>query len=218
MYVNDEYILFKWDKEKLYIRIEKLNEGDLGELEDFELNSLIPDMAFDVGTARRKKKYRSLSNIPMDTWRKRFVLLDQVVEKTLENSTWFYLNVKLENRQDPRRHYKYWFPGICHPRQMETVASDTFFPSVTSRKGVTYSQFIVGLESDKWEVYSMQSESHNVSALQEYCRNIGTPLTLKTDNAQSKVEKGWSEHCQNFCIKQETTEPHSPWQNSVKPM
>eukprot|EP00957_Ditylum_brightwellii_P140635 10713595-Ditylum_brightwellii.AAC.1 len=138
----------------------------------------------------------------MDEWRKRFAMLpDKVVEKTLENSTCYYLNIESENRQDPRRHYKYQFPGICLPRQRETVASDTFFPSATSRWGNTCSQFFVGLDSDQWKVYPMRSESHNVSALQDYCRNVGIPSTLKIDNAQSE----------------ETTEPHSPWQNPAEP-
>eukprot|EP00957_Ditylum_brightwellii_P182530 13904300-Ditylum_brightwellii.AAC.1 len=65
-------------------------------------------MAFDIGTARRKKKFRSPSNISMNKWRKRFAMLpDQVVDKTLENSTCYYLNIESENRQDPKRHYKY---------------------------------------------------------------------------------------------------------------
>ena len=77
-------------------------------MEIYELNSLIPDMAFNIGTARRKKKFKSPSDILMGEWRKRFVMLpDQVVDKTLENSTCYYLNVESENRQDSRRHYKY---------------------------------------------------------------------------------------------------------------
>eukprot|EP00957_Ditylum_brightwellii_P021702 1636837-Ditylum_brightwellii.AAC.1 len=61
-------------------------------------------MAFDVGTSRRKKKFRSPSNIPINEWRKRFAMLpDQVVKKASENSTCFYLNVEAENRQDPKR-------------------------------------------------------------------------------------------------------------------
>eukprot|EP00957_Ditylum_brightwellii_P052210 3958960-Ditylum_brightwellii.AAC.1 len=120
---------FEWDEEKLFFKIEKPNEGDLAKLETYELNLPIPEMAFDVGTARRKKKFRSPSNIPIDEWRKKIAMLpDQAVKKTLENSTCFYLNIDAENRQDPRRHYKYRFPGICYPRQREVVASDTFFP------------------------------------------------------------------------------------------
>eukprot|EP00957_Ditylum_brightwellii_P095924 7308539-Ditylum_brightwellii.AAC.1 len=48
----------------------------------------------------------------------------------------FCLNIEAENRQDPRRQYKYRFPGICYPSQKEIVVSDTFFPSITSRRNV----------------------------------------------------------------------------------
>eukprot|EP00957_Ditylum_brightwellii_P011816 891034-Ditylum_brightwellii.AAC.1 len=185
MYIEEEYMPLEWDNEKLFVKIEKPNECELGELEMYELNSPISDMAFNIGTARRKKKFKAPSDILMDKWRKRFAILpDQVVDKTLENSACYYLNVESEKRQDCRRHYKYRFPGLRLPRQRETVASDTFFPSVTSRRGNTCSQFFVGLDSDQWEVYPMRSESHNVSAFQDYCRNVGIPPTLKTDNAQ----------------------------------
>eukprot|EP00957_Ditylum_brightwellii_P117595 8968823-Ditylum_brightwellii.AAC.1 len=45
--IEEEEIPFEWDDEKLYLRIAKLNEGDLEELEFFELSSKIPDMAFE---------------------------------------------------------------------------------------------------------------------------------------------------------------------------
>eukprot|EP00957_Ditylum_brightwellii_P203948 15336892-Ditylum_brightwellii.AAC.1 len=65
-------------------------------------------MAFNIGTARRKKKFRSPSNISMDKSEKRCAMLpEQVVDKTLENSICYYLNVESENKQDHRRHYKY---------------------------------------------------------------------------------------------------------------
>eukprot|EP00957_Ditylum_brightwellii_P183368 13967955-Ditylum_brightwellii.AAC.1 len=63
----------------------------------------------------------------------------------------------------------------------------------------------------------MKSESHNGEALKDYSRNIGVPPILKIDNAQSKIGHTWTDHCQKHCIKQETTEPHSPWQNPAEP-
>jgi hypothetical protein len=154
----------------------------------------------------------------MQEWRKRLAMLpEEVVRKTLENSTNFYLNIEAENREDPRKHYKYRFPGLRYPRQKETVATDTFFPSVKSRRGNTCSQFFVGTASDRWEVYPLKSESYNVSALQDYSRDVGIPATLKSDNAQSETGTKWTKHCRLHCIKQETTEPHTPWQNPAEP-
>eukprot|EP00957_Ditylum_brightwellii_P050520 3831855-Ditylum_brightwellii.AAC.1 len=119
-------------------------------------------MAVEVDTVRRKKKLKSVKDNPLEEWRKRFGMLpEEVVEQMLQCSTCFYLNVEAKNRQDPRMHYKYRFPGIRYPRQRETVALDTFFPSVTSKRGITCSQFFVGLTLDRWEVYPMKSESNN---------------------------------------------------------
>eukprot|EP00957_Ditylum_brightwellii_P047064 3574106-Ditylum_brightwellii.AAC.1 len=39
-------------------------------------------------------------------------------------------NIEAENGEDPRRHYKYHFAGLKYLRLKETVATDTFFPSV----------------------------------------------------------------------------------------
>eukprot|EP00957_Ditylum_brightwellii_P041442 3138157-Ditylum_brightwellii.AAC.1 len=75
MHIEEEYMRFEWNNKKLFVKIEKLNEDELGELEMYELNSLISDVAFDIGTARRKKKFKSPSNISMDKWRKRFAML-----------------------------------------------------------------------------------------------------------------------------------------------
>eukprot|EP00957_Ditylum_brightwellii_P072428 5504163-Ditylum_brightwellii.AAC.1 len=62
------------------------------------------------------------------------MLPERVVKKTLANYTNLYFNVEVENRQDPRQNFKYRFPGIRYPRQTETVASDTFFPTVKTRR------------------------------------------------------------------------------------
>eukprot|EP00957_Ditylum_brightwellii_P161155 12270710-Ditylum_brightwellii.AAC.1 len=62
------------------------------------------------------------------------MLPEDVVKKMLSNCTNLYFNVEMENRQDPHQHFKYRFSGIRYPRQTETVASDTFFPTVKMRR------------------------------------------------------------------------------------
>eukprot|EP00957_Ditylum_brightwellii_P043020 3259076-Ditylum_brightwellii.AAC.2 len=136
MYVNEEHIPFECDEEKLYLHIEKLNEEDMEKLEKFDLNSNVPDKALEMPSAWRKKKIKSESGILISVWKKRFTMLpDEVVEKTLENSTHFYLSIKTENRQDPRQHFCYRFPGLRLPRQHKTVASDTLFLPVQPKHG-----------------------------------------------------------------------------------
>eukprot|EP00957_Ditylum_brightwellii_P178567 13602272-Ditylum_brightwellii.AAC.2 len=115
------------------------------------------------------------------------MLLEAVVEKMLESSTNFYLNIEVKNREGPRKYDKYLFPGLQYPRQKETVATDTLFQSIELGRGNTCSQFFVGTASNRWYVYPLTTESHNVSALQDYSRNVGIQSVLKSDNAQSET-------------------------------
>eukprot|EP00957_Ditylum_brightwellii_P035163 2665975-Ditylum_brightwellii.AAC.1 len=70
-------------------------------------------MALEPATCRRKKKIKRYNELPLAEWQKRFAMLsEEIVKKTLENSTNFYMNVEVENRQDPRWHFKYRFPGL----------------------------------------------------------------------------------------------------------
>ena len=143
MVLQDEEFPFEWDKEKLFIRISKPDEGDLEELEIIELNSPVPDMAMDMNSIRRGRKGRIHNGVTLEEWRKRLAMLpERVVKKTLANCTNLYFNVEVENRQDPCQHFKYRFPGIRYPRQTETFALDTFFPTVKTRRGNICSQFL----------------------------------------------------------------------------
>ena len=64
-----------------------------------------------------------------------------------------------ENIQEPRRHYRYIFPGLRYHRKIETVASDTFFPKAKSSRGNTCSKVFIGTVSDRWSVYTLGKES-----------------------------------------------------------
>ena len=208
--IQDQFLPFEFDQEKLFYKIMKPSQDDLDSLEWFELTSPYPIL----NEPRRNKKKLLPENIPIQEWRKRLAMLpEDVVRKTIDATTQFYLEAECENREDPRRHLKARTPGIRYPRQHETVASDTFFPSVTSDRGNTCSQFFFGLTSNRWEVFPLKTESHNGIALQDYTRKCGAPSVLKTDNAQSELGNTWTQHCRDQCIASETTEPHHPWQN-----
>jgi hypothetical protein len=150
-------------------------------------------------------------------WKKQLALVpDEVIKKTLAATTQYYLTTEAETRQDPRRHLKSRLPGLRLPRQHETVATDTFFLSITSDRGNTCSQFFVGVDTNRWEVYPLKTKSHNGTALQDYTQRVGAPRTLKSDRAQSEVGSTWTKHCQDACIETKSTEPHSPWQNPAE--
>ena len=99
--------------------------------EHFELTLVLHQVS-----SRRNKKKILPSYIPMIEWRKRLAMApEDVVSKTLEKTTQFYLNCPGKNRDVPQRHYKSIFPGLRYPRLREGVATYTFFPSVVSDRG-----------------------------------------------------------------------------------
>eukprot|EP00957_Ditylum_brightwellii_P158919 12095787-Ditylum_brightwellii.AAC.2 len=51
MEIDEENIPFEWDEEKLFLYIKKPNEEDMESLETFELNSPVPDKAFETSQA-----------------------------------------------------------------------------------------------------------------------------------------------------------------------
>ena len=83
-------------------------------------------------------------HIPIQEWRKKLGMQpENIVEKTLENTTQHYMRLECESRDDPRRHIRSRAPGLRCLRQKETVATDSLFPSITSDRGNTYLQFSV---------------------------------------------------------------------------
>eukprot|EP00980_Cylindrotheca_fusiformis_P010182 scaffold2267_cov92-Cylindrotheca_fusiformis.AAC.1 len=211
IHVENEFFPFQWDKEKVYFNVAKPTEDDLLSLEWFELTSPHPDLANRV---RRKRSTTSVSDIPIEEWRKRMAMLPaDVVNKTLKSTTHFYLTPEMENRQDPRRELMSHRPGLRWKRRNEVVGTDTFFPSVNSAQGHTCSQMFVGQQSLRWDVFPLKKETYNFQALQDISRNEGVPNVIRSDNAQSETDCEWTEYCRQQCIQQQTTLPNSPWMN-----
>ena len=72
----------------------------------------------------------------MIEWRKRLGMApEDVVSKTLNHTTQFYLNCPGENRDVPQIHYLCRFNGLRYPILREGLATDNFFPSVVSERG-----------------------------------------------------------------------------------
>jgi hypothetical protein len=67
------------------------------------------------------------------------MLPEDVVKRTvLEATTQLYMEVENENRNETREHYKSLCPGLRNFCQHETVASDTYFPSLTTNHRDTH--------------------------------------------------------------------------------
>jgi hypothetical protein len=217
MRIEGEFFQFDYDDEKLYIKIERPTWEDMDYYDVYELTSPRDDILLSSVTHRRQKRKIVHEDIPLAEWRRRLAMLpEELVQRTLACTTQYYMNVEIENRQNPRDHVKSRFPGLRNKRQNEAVASDTFFPAVISNRGNTCSQFFTTLTSDRWDVYPLKSEKYNGTALQDYTRTVGAPTIMKTDNAQSELGTTWLNHLRNICTSSETTEPHHPWQNPAE--
>ena len=205
----------------MYLEITKPVEDDYELLEQFELTSPNPRWLREPlrsAAYRKKGTIRRSDDIPITEWQRRLAMVPEAaVIKTLDNTTQNYSNLEAENRQDPRRHFRWCAPGLRVPRLNEEVASDTFFPSVKSKRGNTCSQFFAGQSSRRWDVFPLKSEKYNDTALQDFTRQVGAPDVLISDNAQSETGADWTKHCRTYCINTKTTEPHTPWQNPAEP-
>jgi hypothetical protein len=217
MNVEGQFFPFEYDDEKLYFKIEKPTIEDLDYYDCFELTSPLDDTLLDNVCSRRNKKKLTHQDIPIVEWQRLLGMLpEEVIQKTLDCTTQYYMNTEVENRQNPRDHRKSRFPGLRCKRQHEAVASDTFFPSIVTNRGNTCSQFFVTLDSDRWDVFPLKTEHNNGAALKDYVRCVGAPTVMKTDNAQSQLGTTWTTFLRDICTANETTEPHHPWQNPAE--
>ena len=213
MVVDGETFPFQWDKEKLYLNISKPTHSDLSTLEWFELTLPNPDLAERI-RRKRQTQTETPGDIPIAEWRRRLAMIpEDVVRKTLANTTHFYLNPAIDTRQDPRRELLSHRPGLRLKRRNEVVGTDTFFPSVKTAQGHTCSQLFVGQNSRRWDVFPLKTESQNYRALQDVSRTQGVANVIRSDNAASEMDKEWTDFCRTYCTEQQTTLPHSPWMN-----
>jgi len=217
MAIEQEEFPIKFDGEKIFFNIEKPTQEELDRYDCYELTSEAEMSKIWEQRVRRKSKKTTHEGIPLAKWRRRLVLAPaDIVEKTLETTMQYYMTVDCENRTNMRQHYQSRFRGLKLPRLKEGVATDTFFPSEKTSMGHACSQFFVGTDTDRWYVQPLKKESHNSTALQDFSRNVGLPLFVKSDCTQSEIGEKWTEHCRDHCIGMLTSEPGHPWQNPAE--
>jgi len=149
MDVDNEELPFHYDGEKLYYSISKPTQEDLDAYDCYELTSALETDFINHIKPKRGKKATMHEGIPMEEWRRRLALApEDVIQKTLENTTQYYMTVDCENRTNMKEHYKSCFHGLKLPRLNEGVATDTFFPSVHTARGHKCSQMFTGMFSN----------------------------------------------------------------------
>jgi hypothetical protein len=92
--------------------------------------------------------------------------------------------------------------------------SDTMFSASKSTRGNSCAQvFTNGLGYSLF--YPLESKSHAHRALMKTIHGVGVMKDLTVDRAGELAERStqWGQIVKEFRINQQTTEPHSPWQN-----
>ena len=150
----------------------------------------------------------------MGELRKRLAYIpEESINKTLANTTQYYLQVTEENQSNPQQHFRKRFKAIPDRRQHESVATDFVYFSKKSSQGHIGGQFFSGVKSKRWEFYPLQKENQNSQALLDYIRKLGPPHEIISDNAKSEVGNAWTNIMRDHMIKSRTSEPHNQHQN-----
>ena len=135
---------------------------------------------------------------------------EEVMRQTLKNTTRYgSINMRIPMRQ----HYKSRNPILQRHRFNESVATDTWYSTVTSYEGYNCVQSFYGVNSKTMSHYGMQNESQGPQALQDYFRQEGVPLSMIRDNAKMQSGKLWTEYLRRYWVKDKFTEPYHSNQN-----
>lgn len=212
--VGDTFIPFEHNDEAIFFRISKPTEEELNIYEVYELNAPIPTRASRKRRLPEQDWATSFEQLPISELRKRFAYQpDDILKRTLQNTTQYYLEIEEENRSNPQRHFRKRFKAIPDNRQNEDVATDFVYFSVKTAQGHKGGQFFTGISSKKWAFFPLKKEAQNVFALMDYIREYGPPNAIVSDNAKSEVGSKWTEILRDRMIKTKTSEPHHPHQN-----
>jgi len=211
MAIEQDDFPIKFDGEKMFFDINKPTQEELDCCDYYKLTSEAEMSQMWEQSVRWKSKKTTHEGIPLAEWRQRLALAPaDTVEKTLENAMQCHMTEDCENRTNMRQHCQSGFRGLKLPRPKEGVVTNTFFPSEKTSMGHTCSQFFARTDTDRWHLQPLKKESHNSTALQDFSRNVGLPLFVKSDCAQSEIGEKWTEHCRDHCIGMLTSEPEHP--------
>eukprot|EP00557_Chaetoceros_sp_GSL56_P014026 CAMPEP_0176478512 /NCGR_PEP_ID=MMETSP0200_2-20121128/1227_1 /TAXON_ID=947934 /ORGANISM="Chaetoceros sp., Strain GSL56" /LENGTH=1865 /DNA_ID=CAMNT_0017874457 /DNA_START=317 /DNA_END=5915 /DNA_ORIENTATION=+ len=116
-------------------------------------------------------------------------LTDIVAAKTIANTTQFYPHrIESENRMYPQQHRQKRLHALHYKRIPGRTCGDTFFSSIKSIRGYTCVQLFVAVTWDFLWIKVLRRESQVPGAYLDFCKEVGAPNTLLTDN--SKVQSG----------------------------
>ena len=185
----------------------ELNEEENSEMSEEEYNNFVDNIE------KRNINNRKTQNVVEnpDKYAPYFLYPGkEVMQATLKNTTRYgAINMRIPMRQ----HYKSRNPLLNRRRILEGVATDTWFSSVTSYEGYNCAQAFYGIKSRTMSHYGMKTESNGPSALEDYFRQEGVPLSMLRDNAKMEMSQQWNDLLRKYWVKDLFTEPYHANQN-----
>ena len=135
------------------------------------------------------------------------------VMKTLEATSQLG---KMVTKLPLQSHTKSRNPLLNTPRLNESYATDTWFSGAQSYEGYSCCQLFAGINSSRVKLYGMRTESNGPSALLDFLRQVGAPISIRRDNSKMQVSHLWQEYMRRYNVADEFTEPYNPQQNPAE--
>ena len=136
---------------------------------------------------------KALLKVPIEEWQKRLVMAPkELVLKTLAATTQLAINVDLDNRSMPRRHFKSRFPFFKHLRLRDEFHADAFYPDIKTAQNQTCAQICMGKDTGYWEVCQLKKDSHALTSFQDFVRHVAMPPALKLDDSRTQTGHKWT--------------------------
>ena len=137
----------------------------------------------------------------------------EVVRRTLEKTT----QTAMSTYVSLKKHVQSRFPWLNRKRIQETVSTDTVFSKVKDVSGATCVQVFWGLTSHMINVYGLQSESCGQEAFEDFFREEGVPIIIRSDNSRMQTWKtSILKRLRELLVGTEQSTPHMQQQNPVE--
>ncbi len=142
---------------------------------------------------------------------------DQVVSNTLRHTTQYFTDpVESEVRAYPVQHRKKRLLPLHVRRIPGRSCADTFFSSVRSIRGFTCVQLFAALFADYIWVKCLRRESQVPGAYQDFCKEVGAPNELLTDNSKVQSGKRFTQIDKDHYTDHNYSTPHCQNQNPAE--
>ena len=144
------------------------------------------------------------------------------IKATLDATTQYY---RATVHHPFRKHFRSRFPAANVRRLPEWFSTDTIFSEtpahddgIPGHGGCMMLQLFGGVDSKFLAGYPLRSETDIPVVYQDFLRDVGAPLGLKSDNAKAEIYGKVLDLNRLYCVKDKQSEAYYEHQNSVERM